>query len=78
MKTPATAGVFLREAHLTPIQRFAFRLRRIALRWYELALFAMLLGLVVAAAVPAAADPDDADEASQCGSAQIIPAVRTR
>lgn len=58
--------------------RALIRLRRLALRWYEIALFAMLLGLVVAAAVPAAADPDDADDAVQCGSTHSSPAVSTK
>lgn len=63
---------------MTRSERFLIRLRRLALRWYEIALFTMLLGLVVAAALPAAADPDDADDAAQCGSAQSTAPVSAR
>ncbi len=57
--------------------RFAGRLRRRFLLGYELALYALLLGMALAVALPAA--PAEAgDEPPQCGKTQSSPVVISR
>ncbi len=62
---------------MTPFSRFALRLRRTLLRWYEIGLYALLLAMAFSLALPAA--PWEAEEgAPQCGNIQSSPIVSTR
>jgi hypothetical protein len=62
---------------MTPFSRFALRLRRTVLRWYEIGLYALLLAMALSLALPAA--PSEAEEAPlQCGNIQSSPMVSIR
>jgi hypothetical protein len=57
--------------------RLALRLRRGAVRWYEVALYLLLLAMTLAVLLPSAAQEAD-DDPVQCGNSQSSPMVMTR
>lgn len=60
---------------VTVLSRLGSRLRKQALRWYEILLCAVLLALALSVAAPGA-EPDA--EAVQCGNIQSSPVVMKR
>lgn len=62
---------------MSAFSRFTLRLRRRALRWYELGLCAALLAMVGAVALPAPAEAEHASSV-QCGNIQSSTAVMHR
>ena len=62
---------------MTDLSRFALRLRRRALRCYELGMFAMLVALALSAGLPASGAPA-APAAAQCGNIQSSTVVMQR
>jgi len=63
---------------MTPLSRFAHRLRQQALRWYEIVLCSLLLALALAIIAPAASHEGERDEAVQCGNIQSSTVVMQR
>jgi hypothetical protein len=62
---------------MTDRPRFSLRLRQRALRCYELGLYAVLVAMALAVALPAAALDTD-DDSPQCGKAQSSAVVMNR
>lgn len=62
---------------MTKFSRFAWRVRQRALRWYEIGLYALLLAMALAVALPAASSEAE-DVPAQCGNIQSSPTVMTR
>jgi hypothetical protein len=62
---------------MTKFSRFAWRLRRRALRGYEIALYGLLVAMALATALPAASFETE-EAPAQCGNIQSSPTVMTR
>jgi len=68
-----------RKPPMTALSRTLLRLRRLFLRCYEIAMFALLLGVAVAAAWPATGSGAARQGAAQwCGNIQSSALVMTR
>ncbi|HEX2543509.1 MAG TPA: hypothetical protein VHL79_01430 [Ramlibacter sp.] len=62
---------------MSSLSRFALRLRRRALRWYEIGLCAALLAMAVALALPSSS-AEAGDEGVQCGNIHSSTVVMQR
>ena len=63
---------------MTDFSRLALRLRRRALRCYEIGMFAMLIALAAAAAMPPSESADALAAAAHCGNIQSSTVVMQR
>ena len=61
---------------MSSLSRFAWHLRRRALRWYEIGLCGALLAMAVALVLPSASEAED--EPVQCGNIQSSTVVMQR